>query len=373
MKKESSHISGKIADFHTHSNHSIDGTKSIKHILKSAHKNNVTMLGVTDHNTVSGVNKFMDKERFPRESVMELASTKTILVPGVEITARINEIKNIKGNSVKLHLLAYGIDRNDDSPISKLLKLKSINDHHVDLGFVYQLQKHFNLALSKQDVLDFFIHCKMNNHDVKAFGKEEAFNFVKFLGLELTENDEQLSEIISNFDVTDRFNLDVDDVINLVHASGGIVLLAHPQVSLRRTKYDKNVISYLIEHEIDGFELYYPQHTKTCDMYLRKVSKENNIHLHSAGSDYHDDNHNYEHDGFSIPYEPVTLDKVKALIDYLNEMKVARDEGTLILKNYKNLKDFNVEETLEKYRRRFCALEGIKRTTPIEEIEEIEL
>lgn len=380
MKQYQRQSVGKNADLHTHTHYSTDGTRSIKHILKVAHKNNTTMPGVTDHNTLLGVNKFLDKENIDRNNVMELVNGKTILVPGVEITARINEIKNLNGKSSKFHFVVYGIDRNDDSPISKLLKIKSNNDHHVDLGFVQELKKHFNLNITNQDVLEYKLYRNYGDERFKAFGKDETLEFAKYLGLNLTENDEKLIDIIDKFHTTDRLNLDAKDVINLVHASGGIILLAHPYTNLRRTNHTSDIINYLIENEIDGFEMYYPNNIKSCDTYLRKVCKDKKIYLHSGGSDYHDDKI-FTYDKYSqshkqnqyITYEPITLDKVSAFIDYLNEIKEARKQGTLIIKNYQNLRGFDVNATLEKYRQMYCNIENITLSTPFEEIEPDEM
>ncbi len=358
-----------FADFHTHSNFSIDGTKSIKSLIKFAQKDNTTFLGITDHNTITGINQYLDKLDYQRQDVFDNVKGKTIIVPGVEITARINHLKNLKGKPVKIHLVAYGIDRNDLSPISLLLTMKSINDKHVDLGFVTQLQNYFKFDLTDQDIREYIIYCQNQNKEFNAFGKAETIEFSKFLNLNLTDNDEQLKTIIDTFTPTDRINLEAKDVIDLVHASGGIVLLAHPQINLQRTKHSHEVIDYLIKNEIDGFEMYYPQSTRSCDTYLRKVSKENHISLFSGGSDFHhDDSHNNIHN--NDVFERITTDKVQAFIDYLYELNIARKKGILVYKNYKNLKSFDPDQILEKYRLKFCNCEQIDPNTPLSEFQQ---
>ena len=356
---------GANVDFHTHSNYSMDGTKSIKQIIKRAHKNNTTMLGVTDHNSIIGVNHFLDKNGTGRDTVFDAVNGKTLLCPGVEITARIDCVKNIKGRPSKIHLVAYGIDRNDDSPISKLLKIKHINDKHVDHGFITQLGNHFSLSITDFDILQYNIYCQRNNHKIDGFGKQETIDFAKFMNYDLTQTDEELRAILDNFASIDRLNLEAKDVIDLVHASGGIVLLAHPHLNLRRTHHPQDIIKYLIENEIDGFELYYPQSTRESDIYLRKICKENNITLFSAGSDYHGEDSFCE----EIHFEPIKTNKVQAFIDYLQNMNESRNKGDLIIKNYKHLhNDVNINEILDKYRRTFCTYEHLNKNTPYQEI-----
>lgn len=358
MKDTNEKEINEYVDFHIHSKASIDGSKSINSLLRIAHKNNVSMLGITDHNTISGVNNFLDKENFNRLDSICMVNGKTALFPGVEITVRISSIKNNKGAPVKLHLVAYGIDRTDESPISQLIKIKGINDKHIDYGYITEIEKKYGIIISDQDLLEYSIFCKNNNHIIKGYSKQETFDFCHFMNFHLTENDAQLQAVINSLPQSDRLNLEAKDVINLVHASGGIVLLAHPHLSLQRTPYANDVIDYLVQNEIDGFELYYPQHTKSCDVFLRKVCKDNNITLFSGGTDYHQDFTDYD-SKTHVSYEPISSNKVAAFIDYMNDLNYAHQKGTLITKNYKNLKDFNIEETLNKYRRLFCICEHI--------------
>ena len=129
-----------VVDFHIHSNASLDGSKTVKRLVNEEGKRDVSMIAITDHNTLNGVNKYLDKFGADREKVLERVTDKMILFPGVEITAKIKDIPNVKGNPVKFHLMVYGIDRSDNSPISRVLRIKRKNDENVDLGFLYQLQ-----------------------------------------------------------------------------------------------------------------------------------------------------------------------------------------------------------------------------------------
>jgi len=352
--------SEQIVDFHLHSNASLDGVKTVKRLVKEEADRDVSMIAVTDHNTLKGVNGFLDKFGTERQRVMERVSERLILFPGVEVTAKIKDIPNVKGNPVKVHLMVYGVDRSDNSPISRVLRVKRKNDENVDLGFLYQLQKFFKFNIPQQDVIDFIKHMKKTDAGFQSFGKTETFNFVKFSKYDLTKTDQELFDIIDNFHITERLNLEVEDVINLVHASGGIVTLAHPYANLKRTARSADVIKYLIAHEIDGFELYYPLNTTSCDVFMRNACQENGVQIITGGSDYHHGRYDQSMGSHFIPYQKITVEKVSAFIDYMVDLEYKRQKGSLIVKDYENLKDFDIEKTIKKYEREFCIIEDLK-------------
>ena len=175
----------------------------------------------------------------------------------------------------------------------------------------------------------------------------------------INENPEDLYNIFNKIHLTSRLTLEAKDVINLVHASGGIVLMAHPYSNLKRTRKPKDLIEYLINNDIDGFEMYYPFNNYHSDILLRKICKDYDVTLFSGGSDYHDDNQVYN-DDLHIKYEPITEDKTKAFIEYMSDVDYARKKGTLITKNYKHLKDFKINNTIEKYKKQFCKIENLE-------------
>jgi len=346
------------ADLHMHSSTSIDADDSIKHIIKKCEGQKTTIMAITDHNTIIGANDYLDRIGVDRLCTLSLVTNKVIMVPGVEITARISEITNIKGNSAKIHLLAYGIDRSDNSPISKLLEIKRINDIEVDLGMLFQLIEHFNLDITKSEIAKFIKYKKTSSNSFHSLTKNDILEFVKFFNLKLTNSEEELRNIIDTFRNTDRLNLDAKDVINLVHASGGIVVLAHPYQNLRRTTQDKEIINFLIQHEIDGFEIYYPQNVQSCDTMIRNLCKDNKINIFTGGSDFHGEALKTFSEIY-IPYKPIEISKIQSFLEYMNKIEHSRAKGTLIIKNYTQLKDVDTDKILKKYKHEFLQIQNL--------------
>lgn len=192
--------------------------KQISELLDKAKENGTTIFSVTDHNTISGVNSFLDSNNVDRYSVLSTINNTTLLT-GVEITAKIKEIDNIKGNPVKIHLLAYGIDRNDNSPISQLLKLKRKNDENVDLGFLYKINQQHNLQISEEEIIKFYRNKKQKNERYEWIGKNDAIEFLLSHNSFRNKTKDELSQLFYEMEPTHRLDLEAKDVINLVHAS----------------------------------------------------------------------------------------------------------------------------------------------------------
>ena len=339
------------ADLHTHSSASLDGDKPISYLIKRAKSNKTTVLAVSDHNTLNGVNRYLDKICVPREEVMDLVDSKLIFVPATEITCKVKEVPNLKGNPSKVHLLAYGLNRDENSYISNLLKIKHENDGKVDRGYLTQLQKYFNLDISDIDIIKYIREKQKVKVGFNTFGVQDTFDFVKKQKLKLTDNDDELLSIIRGFKATERLNLDAEDVINVVHASGGFVVMAHPYMNLKRTSRPRELVQYLINKGIDGFEMYYPGHTTDCDKLIKEeISKSGRRFLFTGGSDYHsDETQEFEYPNF-IPFVPPEVDKVREFLDNLNELKIARERGDLSIKGYEKITGVNAKQIVKNYK-----------------------
>ncbi len=95
-----------------------------------------------------------------------------------------------------------------------------------------------------------------------------------------------------NWDVLfdNQFHFTTNDialVVNAVHRSGGVCLLAHPGRPENPTRYDVPLLDQLRrEVPIDGFEAYYPTHTPGQTAMYLAYAEEHSL-LVSSGSDSH--------------------------------------------------------------------------------------
>ena len=72
------------------------------------------------------------------------------------------------------------------------------------------------------------------------------------------------------------------DVIDVVHAAGGVAILAHPASS----RVDDETIGRLADQGLDGFEVRHPKHTAATERRLRALIEKTGL-LPSGGSDFH--------------------------------------------------------------------------------------
>ena len=72
------------------------------------------------------------------------------------------------------------------------------------------------------------------------------------------------------------------EVIDVVHAAGGVAILAHPASS----RVDDDTIERLADHGLDGFEVRHPKHNAKAERRLRALIEKTGM-LPSGGSDFH--------------------------------------------------------------------------------------
>ena len=92
---------------------------------------------------------------------------------------------------------------------------------------------------------------------------------------------------------TTNDRIDAREVIKVVHACGGTLIIAHPYQIMNDNKLDLqstiDVWSKLKELGADGMECYYSSYTEDEINFLLSYAKNNNLII-SAGSDYHGEN-----------------------------------------------------------------------------------
>jgi predicted metal-dependent phosphoesterase TrpH len=72
-----------------------------------------------------------------------------------------------------------------------------------------------------------------------------------------------------------------EDVIDLLHAAGGVCVLAHPATSVRRA-----LVARLVEAGLDGIETVHPAHDADLRAHWERVAREHGL-IETGGSDYH--------------------------------------------------------------------------------------
>ncbi len=241
-----------IADMHIHSTAS-DGEYSPGDIANMLHKKKIKVAALADHDTFSGFTEF--KNAFDG-----------IAVPGVELS--------VDYNKVGLHLLAYGFDPLHQAFRERLEYFQKVRYHRVEMMCerLTELGKPLTIDEVKNNYPDDTTLGRP--HIARAMiakGYIRSFNqaFEKYIG------DGKPAYV-------GKARLDFEEALELIKASGGISILAHPGLFLPEISFD--VMKML---PVNGFEAYHPNHSSSLSRVLIDHCLKHDL-PYSGGSDFHD-------------------------------------------------------------------------------------
>ncbi len=394
-----------LVDTHSHSINSFDGFYEIDYMLWEARKNGLAALAVTDHNSLAGIRQYLRAHAQPTNACF-YKDNGIFFIPGVEITCRLPQVENLSGNSSKFHVLAYGCDWSENSPISRLMAIKTENDRLCDLGKLdYILQaKGLDKVIPEKLIREFLIRERQKVKGLSSLGFDhiqEFFSFIENLDPksisnygftvedlekiqqvcvsfksnrsarqawnELDKNqmhiqnsgyEQSLRGLYSKAPNYQRLNLDLEDVIDIIHASGGFAFLAHPGANLDRIMSELRplAVNTIIEKGIDGFEIAASAQDSSNSKIIRDAVKAHGLEdtmAYIAGSDLH-----FFSKGMTLgryKNREIYGSLFKNYFETLNAKQMARDRGEYSDKPIE-IDDLYTEDILHRYddQNEFC-------------------
>ncbi|MBK8663355.1 MAG: PHP domain-containing protein [Ignavibacteriales bacterium] len=243
------------ADLHTHTTHS-DGWLSVESLLRRAILQQVDVLSITDHDTVSG---FIEAEKVNTKYGLKL-------VPGIELSAQYNEFE--------VHVLGYYFDTNNKQITEYTETLKI--DRLQRCNRIVDKLKAEGVDISLDEVK---AECKGEiigrPHIAKALIKKKiAKNFSHAFRSFLGNNAASYEK---------KYFISPTDAVKMIHDAGGIAVLAHPG------NFDDNTLSIILQENFDAIEAIHPSHSTPQQQKLINICKEKGI-PYSGGSDFHGGN-----------------------------------------------------------------------------------
>ena len=269
----------KIIDLHMHTNNS-DGTLSPKEVIDEAKKNGVSVISITDHDTIDAYT----------DELFEYAKSKNIeLITGIEIST--------KSHGVGIHVLGYNIDIHNNEFRDNLFKLRNIRHKYLhdvgekleELGYVLNVKE-----LDKiKSVTKAHIALDIVNNPVNREKLLRDFNKVPNKG--------EFIETIMNEGCPAYVKKEVvtpSDAAKIIRQAGGKVVLAHPVAYIHQDNLkDNDILEIIKEMNAYGIEanyMFYDTERNKFDEVEKwnKIARENNL-LATIGSDFHnkEDNH----------------------------------------------------------------------------------
>lgn len=281
-----------FADLHLHSKFS-DGTYTPEEIVTQAQAFDISVLSLTDHDTVEGCVRM----------AMACKAAGMEFVTGTELTAELN------GN--ELHLIGYYIDIDNPRLLADMAKFQTVRQNRIremvsrlnDLDIPLEAEAVFAIA------------------NCRSPGRPHVGRALVQGGF-CSSLDEAFERFLKKHRPAwvPKFKISAMDAIELIHHSGGVSVMAHP--GLNRTD---DIIPQLVEAGLDGLECYHTKHSPATIEHYLEIADQFNLAV-TGGSDCHGLNKGKPLIGsIKLPYEHVR--ELKARAHRIRQMRAAAAKG----------------------------------------------
>ncbi len=242
-----------FADLHLHTNFS-DGTFTPEELAARAAEQGLQAVALTDHDTVGGCPRMAEA----------CAQGGLEFIPGAELTA------DHFGKEV--HILGYWLDTDSPALLSRLAGFQAVRAQRIR-DMVQRLNRK-GVALSSEAVFQ-VAQCQSPGRPHVARALVEG-GFCR-------DYDEAFEKFLKKGRAgwVPKAKMETKTAIELIHAAGGVAVLAHP--GLYR---DDSIIREMAEHQLDGLECWHTKHN--AEVSRNYVQKAEALGLvPTGGSDCH--------------------------------------------------------------------------------------
>ena len=245
-------------DLHIHTTFS-DGQYTPEEIVKLAADAGITVLSITDHDSVAGLAS--------GKAAADKMGIK--FINGIEISCQVHR---------ELHILGYGIDYNEPALLNTCLnfaKLREERAHRIidflcERGISISLDEVRKIALGSAVIGRPHFAQVLVNHGYVATIREA---FDKYLAA-------------AEFDKIERPKPTAEEGIALIAKAGGIPVLAHPALLKLDSSAEEELIKRLMGFGLKGIECLYSLHTLEQTEYYCSLAEKYDL-LITGGSDFH--------------------------------------------------------------------------------------
>lgn len=248
-----------MIDLHAHTTAS-DGSLSPRGLVEMAHRNNLSALGITDHDTIDG---WDEAREAAKDSGIEI-------VPGVELST------SYEGG--RFHLLGYFIDEN--SPLVETLRrIQRARANRNEV--IFENLRELGVPLEEEEVRALagpngllgrphFARAMVARGYVAS--TQEAFDLYLADGKPAYATKDVLTP---------------QEAIQGIHEAGGLAIWAHPPLN-EKFSFDEleEELRRWISWGLDGLETRYGRYTPQQNEWTKTMAKKYDL-LEGGGSDFH--------------------------------------------------------------------------------------
>ena len=261
-----------MIDIHTHTTYS-DGTLTPEELLEEAQKKKLTIISITDHNTIGAY------EELKNPNIR--GKFKGMIIPGIEITTTYHgETIEVLGYNFNLDMMSELLKESVLTFEEKQIQeYNLIKKQYQKIGVIFD-EENIKFNQKKESCrVSFWKEIKRHPENNCLFleekSKEEASSF--------TRNEIYNPKSLLYVDESSLFP-SLEKAIAMIHESGGLAFLAHTFA------YSPNIANSLLDilgnYKLDGLECFYTTFTEEQSNYLVSLCKEKGLYM-SGGSDFH--------------------------------------------------------------------------------------
>jgi 3',5'-nucleoside bisphosphate phosphatase len=256
-----------VIDLHAHTNYS-DGTDSPSELVRAAEEAGVSVLAITDHDTVSGWD----------EARLAAMASGIGLIPGIEVSTRA-ELPN--GRGISVHILAYLPDPNFEPLMSKL---SATRESRISRAKRMTELLAEDYPISWDEIV-------ANIKPGSTVGRPALADALVRRGVVATRSEafESILNRKSRYYVSE-LSLPTSEAIQLIAAAGGVSVMAHPLLDFPAgaavEDLPRDHFQALIQDGLHGFEVNHRAVPEIARNWLKELAFEHNL-IVTGSSDYH--------------------------------------------------------------------------------------
>ncbi len=267
-------------DLQVHTKTGSDGNLPVEDVFKEAHRRNIELLSVTDHDSVVAQAKAIELSRH----------YKIPYITGVELNVAFEyHPVGDKSKSVSLDFLGYQYDIDNRELKNKLQLMRE----HREARARKILEK-LNAEFDKQGIAR-FTEKDLENIQATvdgAFGRPHIANYLVKKGI-VKNKQEAFDKYLVKCDVP-KYPLTLAEASRLIRNAGGRLVFAHPNdpdgtslVTITRDleQQTRVIEKYMLEY-LDGLECWHPRHDKKTIAHFLEFARKRKL-IATGGSDCH--------------------------------------------------------------------------------------